>query len=91
MSCEDELAGLIEWQQAFAKKQADLIQWQEGVMKSIKILQSGCTATLEGCNILMKTDAQLGIRLENIEKRLKYIANKRIRRLEDAVARVLPR
>ncbi len=45
---------------------------------------------LEGCQLLMKTNTQLGIRCDNLDERIN-IANKRIRRLEEAIQRIMPR
>ena len=95
MASEYELAGLIEWQQTFAKKQTDLIKWQEGITQSIESLQSACQTILEGCQVLMKANTMLVTRCEDLKERLD-IANKRIRRLESkvlstAVTRILPR
>ena len=53
-------------------------------------LKASLQTTLKGVEILMKTDTQLSIRIDQVDERIN-IVNKRIRRLEEAVARLNPR
>ena len=77
------VAKLMAWKKSSDKHQVELIA-------VIDELQSAHKTTLKGCEILMKTDTQLMIRTDNLEERINII-NKRIRRLEEAVQRILPR
>lgn len=58
-----------------------------------EILQGLCDTDqtlLEACKLLGKTDTLISIRLDQTNERID-IVNKRIRRLEEAVARLTPR
>jgi len=74
---------LMEWKKTFDLKQRQMIEWQKKVMDSLMELNESMKTTLEGCNVLVQTDTELGNRID--------IVNKRLRRIEEAVARLNPR
>lgn len=82
-AAEKELAELVAW-----KKRCDKMQVE--TIAAIANLQSAQKTTLEGCEILMQTDTQLSIRMDDLDRRID-IVNKRLRRLEAAIQRVMPR
>jgi len=80
---------ILAWQKIFNMKQMEQITWKASVIKTIEAIESTAKTTLQGCEILIQTDTQLNIRVDQFEKRID-IVNKRIRRIEDAVARLTP-
>jgi len=53
-------------------------------------LKASLQTTLKGCEILMKTDTQISLRIDQIDERIN-IVNKRLRHIEKAIERLNPR
>jgi len=81
---------LVAWKKSFCLRQAEEIAWKAMIMDKFMELNESDKTIIQGCMTMMETDTALSERIEHLSERMD-IANKRIRRLEQAVERLTPR
>lgn len=81
---------LMAWKKSFNLRQAEEIAWKAMVMDKFMELNESDKTIIQGCITMMETDTVLSERCDELSARID-IANKRIRRLEQAVERLIPR